>query len=422
MKVAFASYDSAHDVSGVSTWLRRLLPRLHARGVAVEAHLLGFDGAPGANTLWFEAHGVPVRWAPWPRETTEAARACLQFVATSPPDVYVSNCILPSYIAAAHLRAAGLPTIGVLHADDAFYESVVDAFVRTPARPGLSALVPVSAFLESKVQPLAAARGLSVRRIGCGVPLTDAAASAATDRFRLIYVGRLEEEQKRISDLTHALCAAARQNPALDAWIVGEGRARADVERIIAAESPAVGRVRLLGRLDNDAIYDVLRQSHALVLLSDYEGLPVSVLEAMSVGVVPICLDLRSGIREAISPGVNGLIVTDRDADFLAAVRSLSADPILWARLSAAARQTVAREFSIEACADRWHELLTAQAASAPRDFRFQVPRRVTLPPPDLRFGSNDVRTPLARRLWSATRMYLGARRRLLLPRPPSSS
>jgi glycosyltransferase involved in cell wall biosynthesis len=61
----------------------------------------------------------------------------------------------------------------------------------------------------------------------------------------------------------------------------------------------------------------------------------------MAIGVVPICLDSRSGIREAIEHGVNGLVVKDRAADFLAAVGYLQSDPAKWRQLSLAARETV---------------------------------------------------------------------------------
>jgi glycosyltransferase involved in cell wall biosynthesis len=61
----------------------------------------------------------------------------------------------------------------------------------------------------------------------------------------------------------------------------------------------------------------------------------------MAIGGVPICLESRSGIREAIEHGVNGLVVKDRADDFLAAVSHLQSDPAKWRQLSLAARETV---------------------------------------------------------------------------------
>jgi colanic acid/amylovoran biosynthesis glycosyltransferase len=142
----------------------------------------------------------------------------------------------------------------------------------------------------------------------------------------------------------------------------------------------------LLGWVHNARIYDLLAQCHSLVLLSDCEGMPVSVMEAMATGVVPICLDTRSGIHEAIEHGVNGLIVKDRAADFFAAVRELQSNPAKWQQLSLAARETARRCFSIEECARQWIDML--ENLHRPRTARtaFIAPRVLRLPPPDPKF------------------------------------
>src|SRR5262249_8457385 len=151
------------------------------------------------------------------------------------------------------------------------------------------------------------ALGVMVCPIAYGVPIPTKLVEAPTSVFRLIYIGRLIQEQKRVIDVVTSLCAATQHISNLEAWIVGDGPERHAVEHIIRAKGN--GRVRLLGWVENANIYNVLAQCHGLVLLSDYEGLPISVLEAMAVGVVPICLDMRSGIREAVEHEVNGLIV-----------------------------------------------------------------------------------------------------------------
>src|ERR1700758_2692651 len=111
--------------------------------------------------------------------------------------------------------------------------------------------------------------------------------------------------------------------------------------------------------------------------------MPVSVMEAMATGVVPICLDTRSGIQEAIEHGVNGLIVKDRAADFFAAVRELQSDPAKWRQLSLAARETARRRFSIEECARQWIDMLENLHRSGTARANFRAPRVLRLPPPD---------------------------------------
>lgn len=387
MKVAFACYDGPDEVGGVSSWLRRLLPRLQAAGFAVEAHVTAAGGQPGVNCARFAADGVPFQWVPWMTDMPGAVRAHLRLLAQSQPDVYVPNCVLPAFYAAGYARQQGIPTVGVMHSDDAFYWGMVDEFVNGLERFRLSALVAVSAFMEEAVRPLAVNR-LALHRIGCGVPVPGQTAAAPGDVFRLVYIGRLVEEQKRASEVARALCAAVAHVPGVEAWIVGEGPARSDVERIVRESPPAdPERVRLLGRVDNHQIYSVLQECHALVLLSDYEGLPVSVMEAMAAGVVPICLEVRSGVHELVQSGVNGLLVRDRGADFVAGVRRLRDNPEQWRRLSVAARQTIAETYSLEACAARWADVLHSLRPSRAPQLPFRPPRWLRLPPPNPKFG-----------------------------------
>ena len=166
---------------------------------------------------------------------------------------------------------------------------------------------------------------------------------------------------------------------------------------------------------------DSVYASHDIfVLLSDYEGLPIALIEAMGAGLVPVCLAEKSGIAEVIEDGVNGLIVSDRDESFVAAIRGLHEDREFLARLSCNARTTVEREYSSVINHRRWADLLDELAIKAPsRPVR--VPWLVRLPPPERAFGSEDIRRPplrqrLERRvaeLWFWTKQALRPRARL---------
>src|SRR5690606_8540596 len=113
-----------------------------------------------------------------------------------------------------------------------------------------------------------------------------------------------------------------------------------------------------------------------------YEGIPVALMESMACGLVPICLDIRSGIPELVQHDQTGLLVPDREAAFVAAVRRLREEPALWPRLAAAARQKIATGYSITAAADAWVAFLQQLAASAPLKRPVVIPRHLTLPPP----------------------------------------
>ena len=185
MKVAFATYDAPEDVGGVSTWMQRLLPLLQMAGVEVDVHVMAFGGKPGANCAFFKEHGIPVRWIPWQTHLPYAVRSFLKFLEESQPDVYVPNCIVPAYFAAGYARRSGIPTVGVLHSDDSFHWGLVDEFIKGRPEFRVSAVVPVSSFLESEVSSTAASLGVTVCRIGYGVPIPAKLAESPTSRLPL---------------------------------------------------------------------------------------------------------------------------------------------------------------------------------------------------------------------------------------------
>ncbi len=109
----------------------------------------------------------------------------------------------------------------------------------------------------------------------------------------------------------------------------------------------------------------VWRESHIAVLPSYYgEGLPKSLLEAAACGRPIVAAD-APGSREIARDGETALLVPPRDADALAgAVLRLAGDAALRARLGAAGRALVEREFSEARIAAEtlalWRRLLAA--------------------------------------------------------------
>src|SRR5262249_8032149 len=143
--------------------------------------------------------------------------------------------------------------------------------------------------------------------------------------------------------------------------------------------------------------YTTLFRSHTVVLLSDWEGLGLVLVEGMACGVVPIGLRRpHSGAAEVIEDRVTGLLVDDRDDAFVAAVRRLRGDLALWERLSRSARAKAEAEHSDEVCTARWHELLLELVNSRASRKPLQIPRRLRLPPvhPALALPWLDARLP----------------------------
>ena len=78
-------------------------------------------------------------------------------------------------------------------------------------------------------------------------------------------------------------------------------------------------QIHILGERQNVADYMAL--ADFFVLTSDFEGLPLTLLEAMSLGVIPICTP-AGGIVDVIHDGHNGFMTKDfSDEEFLAKVK-----------------------------------------------------------------------------------------------------
>jgi glycosyltransferase involved in cell wall biosynthesis len=183
--------------------------------------------------------------------------------------------------------------------------------------------------------------------------------------LRLIYVGRLVEEQKQILSVTRALCRVVRELQGTEAIIYGNGPDRERVRRCLEEEK--VGdRVRLGGQIDNADIQRVMLEAGVLVLLSDYEGLPIALLEAMACGLIPVCLRVRSGVGQLIEQGRTGFLVDDRGDDFVATIRAIASNAELRSRVSCGARERIVAEYSNEANASRWAALLTDKSSRSP--------------------------------------------------------
>ena len=420
IKVTFCAYDKPDNVGGPVSWIRRLFPLLRSRGIEPRCLFLMHWGENGPALDALRDAGFDCRWTTLDR-TEDRIQWILEDLSENPPDVFVPNLVVAAYYAARWAHAAGIPTVGILHSDDPFYRALQSEFVFGDAEYRLDAIVPVSRKLEEEIASLDP-RNTIVRRIPYGVTIPEVVARRAPSGLRLAYVGRLVEEQKRISEVVRALGNAVKTVPGTTAVIYGDGPDRRRVEKLLESELAGTDIV-LTGLVDSEQMQKRMLDADVIVLLSDYEGLPIALIEAMACGCVPVCLRGSSGIPELVVHEVTGLLVDDRSAGFVSAIRSLSDDPALWSRLSAAAHER-ALEFSAESSADAWAALFAELHEGRTRSVPVKVPASFALPPVHPGLASADRR--LLRSRWlsdiiSRSRMLLGKWKRALLTRTAQS-
>jgi glycosyltransferase involved in cell wall biosynthesis len=172
----------------------------------------------------------------------------------------------------------------------------------------------------------------------------------------LVMVGRLAPI-KRVDLFLAAMACALTQLPALTAVIVGDGAERPDLE-MRARELGLEGRVRFVGHQVDVAPW--LARARALVLSSDSEGLPLSVVEAMSAGL-PVVVSHVGDLPDLVEDGVNGFLVRERTPEaFSERIVELLRDDALCARFSEAALRA-AQRYTIEAAARKWEAILARE-------------------------------------------------------------
>ena len=161
-----------------------------------------------------------------------------------------------------------------------------------------------------------------------------AALGTAADRVVVVAVSRLVRDKGYPE-----LAAAMRELPEVELWVVGERLAsdRGEDMAVLLAESGLGNRLRLLGYRDDVAA--VLAAADIFVLPSYFEALPLSVIEAMLVGLPVVASDV-GGLREQVVPDVTGLLVRPRQvAPLVGALARLVADAELRAVMGQAGRE-----------------------------------------------------------------------------------
>ena len=130
----------------------------------------------------------------------------------------------------------------------------------------------------------------------------------------ILAVGRLER-QKRFDLLLEAF-AHTKARHECKLVIVGRGTEQQALEKQIAAMGMQ-GRIILAGFEPNP--YKYMAKAEFQVMSSDYEGYPLVLIEALSLGCPIVSTDCPTGPREIIRSGENGLLVEKGNTDALAA-------------------------------------------------------------------------------------------------------
>jgi glycosyltransferase involved in cell wall biosynthesis len=130
--------------------------------------------------------------------------------------------------------------------------------------------------------------------------------------------GRLQKEQKRIDRVPELVARLEREGLNFRLELLGTGPCERPLKRTFAGNP----RVALLGHQAGEAYWKGLANWDVIIFTSEYEGLPLALLEAMSIGVLPIYPRIRSG-GDGYAASVDKEFLYE-PAEFVQAVRALA--------------------------------------------------------------------------------------------------
>lgn len=201
-----------------------------------------------------------------------------------------------------------------------------------------------------------AADPIDVRVIPNGVDttrFTPATADRDDNTFRILAVGRLQEQKNHAFALRILAQAKPRLAQKLEYHIVGDGPLRGALERQ-AEELGLVPNIIWHGWLPRDRLPELYRSCDCLLHPTLYEGMPNVVLEAMASGL-PVIASEVAGNRETVIEDKTGFVRKLGDpAPFADALASIATDAKLRQRLSSSARAWVEKECSWDGTTERY--------------------------------------------------------------------
>lgn len=270
-----------------------------------------------------------------PRLMFNSVRAMIAQVINEhgPFDLIDAHYFYPDGVAAAHLsRTFDLPLVITARGTDINlipdYPSPRAQILWAAAQA--SGIITVAQALQDEIRALAPP-GLTLppmRTLRNGVDLkafrpadrTVAREKLDLTRPTLLSVGHLVERKGH-----HMVIEALKTLQDADLLVVGEGPERRALEQQVRT-SGLEGRVRILGSLPHETLYEVYSAADALVLASSREGWPNVLLEAMACGT-PVVATNVWGSGEVVGAPEAGVVVDERSAPALArAAAGLLAD------------------------------------------------------------------------------------------------
>jgi len=292
-------------------------------------------------------------WRLWP-----AVQQLTALIEASPPDLIHAHSAIAGLAARLACQRTARPVVYTVHgfgfkAQVPWLRRQLAGLAERQLSGGTTQMICVSAFERELAHqlPIAPER---VHIIPNGIEPLPAhlrkaeSADNATTTPRVIMVARMKAPKRH--DLLLKALAKVRDwlGHELPVTLAGDGPLRAQHEAL--AQQLKLTQIHWVGDVSNVA--ELLAEHDVFVLLSDHEGMPITVLEAMRAGLPIVASDLP-GLHEQLMNSQEGLLVANTEQAVAQHLLRLAQDPALRQRLGAAAQQRFETTFTRDQMAER---------------------------------------------------------------------
>ncbi len=352
MKIAYV-ITRCDDLGGAQIHVRDLAKALKQRGQTPV--VLG--GSPGVLSEQLEASGIrfieikALKRSILPLKDLAALRELRTHLKVLRPDLISAHSSKAGILARMAAASLGIPNIFTAHGW-AFSDGVAPLkrrlYVEVERRTASMAdrIITVSDYDRAIALDHRVGGSEKVATVHNGMPEIEQsqAADPSQEPPTFLTIAR-HDRQKDYATLLDAVSRVVSRHPEWKLICIGAGPRFAE----------ATARVKELGLGSSISILGfrtdtvrLLSQAQAYVLVSNWEGLPRSILEAMRAGLPVIGSDV-GGVRETLIDGESGYLVPRGDAHLLEArMETLGNDPELRLRMGAAGRRRFMEEFRFE--------------------------------------------------------------------------
>ena len=309
-------------IGGVENHVAQVAPRLMQDGYSVE--VLTLDDGRDLPEI-DEIDGVRIRRVPAIRASGEGrfAPGLIGQIQSSRADLvhihHFHAVVAPMALWAA--QRASIPTVVTFHGGGQRHwlklrrwppkPSMLAPFVLDAARPLLRRAQGLIAVAQFELNDLSHRLGIPKERFtlipnGCSIPPSSAGSrreDARASTLRLVSVGRLVDG-KGHQKVLEAFAIILAQRPDATLWLAGDGPLKAT----LTARAASLGlsdkvRIEAIPADDRARYFRELSDQDVLVSMSQFEAHPLSVIEALAVGLRAVVAEDSAGLSELVAQG-----------------------------------------------------------------------------------------------------------------------